>query len=66
MSDYKDLIDTFLKNGGEIKKGKPMKRTKGVSVQKMQIDAQTKGDHKQWQKGEDSYEEYQNYLKRKR
>ncbi len=65
MSDYEDLVNTFLKNGGEIKKGKPMKRTKGISVQKMHIDAQIRGDYKQWQKGEDSYEKYQNYLKRK-
>ena len=63
----KEVADDWgLFDRGEIKKGKPMKRTKGISVQKMQIDAQTKGDYKQWQKGEDSYEEYQNYLKRKR
>jgi len=63
--DYNDLVNTFLEKGGEIKKGKPMKRTKGVSVQKMQLDAQTKGDHKQWENGEDSYEQYRNYLKKR-
>jgi hypothetical protein len=66
MSEYKHLVDEFLKKGGEIKKGKPMKRTKGISVQKMQLDAETTGRWEQFQKGEKSYEEYQKYLKGKR
>ena len=66
MSEYKHLVDEFLKKGGEIKKGKPMKRTKGISVQKMQLDAETTVRWEQFQKGEKSYEEYQQYLKGKR
>ena len=65
MSDYKDLVDAFIKNGGEIKKGKPMKRTKGVSVQKTQRLAETKGDYEQWQNGEDNYEKYKKYLNKR-
>jgi len=66
MSEYKHLVDEFLKKGGEIKKGKPMKRTKGISVQKMQLDAQTTGRWKQFQEGEAKYEEYQKYLRGKK
>jgi len=66
MSEYKHLVDEFLKKGGEIKKGKPMKRTKGISVQKMQLDAETTGRWEQFQNGEKNYEEYQKYLKGKR
>ena len=66
MSEYQNLIDEFLKKGGEIKKGKPMKRTKGVSVQKMQRDAELSAGWEQFQKGEENYEEYQKYLKEKK
>lgn len=66
MTEYEDLVKEFLKKGGEVTYGKPMKRTKGISVQKMQRDATTQGDWEQFQKGEKNYEEYHEYLKGKK
>tara|TARA_B110000977_G_scaffold183579_1_gene246376 strand:+ start:144 stop:326 length:183 start_codon:yes stop_codon:yes gene_type:complete len=30
--DYKDLVKNYLENGGKITQGKPMKRTKRISL----------------------------------
>tara|TARA_R110000868_G_scaffold1546_2_gene12318 strand:+ start:62 stop:244 length:183 start_codon:yes stop_codon:yes gene_type:complete len=32
IDDYEDLVKNYLENGGKITQGKPMKRTKRISL----------------------------------
>tara|TARA_B110000858_G_C17415089_1_gene298538 strand:- start:303 stop:485 length:183 start_codon:yes stop_codon:yes gene_type:complete len=46
--DYQDLVKNYLENGGKITQGKPMKRTKRISLR-------GKVGHERWLL-EDTYE----------
>ena len=46
--DYEDLVKNYLENGGKVTQGKPMKRTKRISLR-------GKVGHERWLL-EDTYE----------